>query len=238
MSRNIFKIIGFFAIGMVGGIFADQVAWPYLVEKPLFDKYGYQQQIYVTEKKEVYIQENTALQDAVAKVENTVIALKTGLKSGKTVEGSGIIVSSDGLIVTLADLVPQGSEFSFYVENSKVSYQILKRDLDENLALIKIEKSALLTTGFADAGKIKLGQRVFLLGSLFDKTGTSTIVAAEGIISNINGDYFLTDMAQPEEMKGSALFDIEGNLIGLNSVNDDGKIITIPIDKIKTFAGF
>jgi S1-C subfamily serine protease len=237
MPRGVLKIIGFFAIGMIGGIFADQIAWPYLVEKPLFEKYGYQQQVYVTERKEVYIQENTALQDAVAKVENTVISLKVKTKSGKTIEGSGLVVSSDGLIVTLAELVPQGSEFSFYIENSPVSYQILKRDSLENLALVKIGKSALSTVGFADVDKIKLGERVFLLGNLFEN-GTSGLAVSEGVISSINDNYLSTDIQESEKMKGSALFDIEGRLIGLNTINSDGRIIAIPIDKIKTFAGF
>jgi S1-C subfamily serine protease len=238
MPRSILKIIGFFAIGMVGGIFADQVAWPYLVEKPLFEKYGYQQPVYLTERKEIYIQENIALQDAVSKVENTVITLKTKLKSGNTIEGSGLIISSDGLIVTLAELVPQGSEFSFYFENNLVSYQILKRDLEENLALVKIDKTALPTAGFSDTAKIKLGQRVFLLGNLLDKDGTFTRSVAEGIISSMNESYFLTDIADSENMKGSALFDIEGKLIGVNTINKDGRVITISIDKIKKFAGF
>jgi S1-C subfamily serine protease len=237
MPRNILKIIGFFAIGMVGGIFADQIAWPYLVEKPLFEKYGYQQPVYLTEKKEIYIQENTALQDAVEKVEKTVIAVKTKTKAGKVLEGSGLVVSSDGLIVTLAELVPQGSEFSFYVENEPVSYQILKRDLEKNLALVKLGKTTLSTAGFADIGKIKLGQRVFLLENLFEN-GTSVPAVSEGVISKIGGEYLATDITESEKAKGSALFNTEGSLIGINTVTQDNKIIAIPVDKIKEFAGF
>lgn len=88
--------------------------WPYLIERPLFYKYRLEQSpVYVTERKEVTIEENTALQDAVEKTEKIVVGVKTKLNSGKVLEGSGFIVTADGLIVTLNELVPQGSVFTF-----------------------------------------------------------------------------------------------------------------------------
>jgi len=113
MSKNILKIVAFFIIGTVGGIFADQILWPYFIEKPLFYQYRLEQSpVYVTERKEVTIQENTALKEAIEKVEKTVVGVRTQTKEEKILEGSGLIVTSDGLIVTLAELVPPGSLFS------------------------------------------------------------------------------------------------------------------------------
>ena len=69
MLKNIFKIIAIFILGTVGGIFADQILWPYFVERPLFYQYKLEKSpVYVTERKEVFIQENTALEEAIEKV--------------------------------------------------------------------------------------------------------------------------------------------------------------------------
>jgi len=84
MLKNIFKILAIFIIGMVGGIFADQIFWPYFVERPLFYQYRLEQSpVYVTERKEVYIQENVVLKNAIEKVEKVVVGVRTETKAGK-----------------------------------------------------------------------------------------------------------------------------------------------------------
>jgi len=237
MIKNILKIIGVFILGVVGGIFADQILWPYFIERPLFYQYRLEQSpVYVTEKKEITIQENVALKNAVEKVEKVVIGVRTEVKGGKFLEGSGLIVTSDGWVVTLADLVPQGSDFSFFVDGKKASFQILKRDLKQNLALIELtEVGPLSTSGFADLEKIKLGERVFLIGVIFREKSPQKIVN-EGIIKYFGQEGLIhTNIFEKNILKGSVLFDIEGNVLGLNTIDLEGKVITIPISKIREF---
>ena len=237
MAKNVLKIIGFFVVGMVGGIFADQIFWPYFIEKPLFHQYRLEQSpVYVTEKKEVIIQENTALQEAIEKVDKTVVGVKAQTKTGEVLEGSGLIVTSDGLLVTLAELVPQGSEFAFFVDGEAVSYQILKRDATENLALVKLGEAKLPTVVFADFNKLKLGERVFLVGIVFDEKVSSQVIN-EGVVKKIDKNLIKTNIAETDNIKGSPLFNIAGEVIGLNTINSEGKIIAIPIPKIKEFIG-
>jgi len=234
MLKNIFKILAIFLLGMGGGAL---VFYQYRLE---------QKPVYVTEKKEVIIQENTALKSAVDKTEKTVIGVRTKLESGEVLEGSGLIVTSDGLVVTLADLVPQGSVFSFYINGSSTSYQILKRDLKENLALIKIGQTNMPTLSFADLEKIKLGERIFLIGNVFSAKGgpalggngkISYLAANEGIVRNFNEDFIETNISEKNYLSGSPLFNIEGEVLGINTINSEGKVIAIPISKIKIFIG-
>lgn len=240
MWKNIFKIVAIFIISMVGGIFADQIFWPYFVERPLFYQYRLEKNpIYVTERKEITIQENTALKNAIEKVEKVVIGVKTKTGTGKILEGSGLILTSDGLVVTLADLVPQGSNFSFFVDEEPVHFQILKRDLKENLALVKLEATNLPTVSFSDFEKLKLGERVFLVGitpSSIESWVKKTV--NEGIVKSFDKDSIETNIFEKNNLAGSPLFDIEGNVLGLNTVDKEGKVIAIPISKIKSFAGF
>jgi len=240
LKGNLFKIIILFIVGMVGGIFAEEILWPYFVERPLFYQYRLEKNpIYVTEIKEITIQENTAFKNAIEKVEKVVVGVKTRTGTGKTLEGSGLILTSDGLMVTLASLVPQGSTFSFFVEGKSVSFQILKRDLKENLALVKINEANLPTVGFSNFEKLKLGERVFLVGvtSSSIEGGVKKLVN-EGIVRSFDENLIETNIFEKSNLAGSPLFDIEANILGLNSINSEGRVVSIPVPKIKTFAGF
>ena len=241
--KTLLKILAIFILGIFGGIFADQILWPYFIEKPLFYQYRLEQSpVYVTEKKEVTITENIALQNAIEKVEKTIIGVQTKTKTGKILAGSGLILTSDGLIVTLADLVPQGGNSSFFVDGETASFQILKRDLKENLALIKIEKTNLPTVGFANLEKLKLGERVFLVGMAQPPNGgwvaSPGLVVNEGIVKSFDENSIQTNIFEKIRLQGSPLFNIEGEVLGLNTIDSEGKIITIPISKIKSFSGF
>jgi len=238
MSKFILKVIALFIIGTIGGIFADQILWPYFIERPLFYEYRLDKApVYINETREIIIQENTALKNIVEKVEKSVAGVKTQTKAGKFLQGSGLIISSDGLMVTLAELVPYGSTFNFYIDEKKVVCKILKRDLEQNLALIKIEQENLPTVKFADLEKLKLGERVFLVGVIF-KEKTPQKMVNQGIIKYFGEDSINTNIFESKALQGSPLFDIEGNVLGLNTVDSYGKVITIPISKIKIFTGF
>jgi S1-C subfamily serine protease len=105
----------------------------------------------------------------------------------------------------------------------------------ENLALLKIEKGDLQPVSFGDFEKIRLGQRVFLIGFIF-KGKTQKKVVNEGILKYFDQNSIETNIFENSSLIGSPLFDIEGNLIGLNFV-EEGKIFAIPISKIKPFLG-
>ena len=237
MSKNILKIIAVFILGMGGGIFADQIFWPYIVERPLFFAYRLEQApVYVTERKEITIQENTALQDAVEKVEKAVVGIQAKTQTGRTFKGSGLVITSDGLMVTLNELVPQGEKFVFFVDGDTLSYQVLKRDKKANLALVKLEAERLPTLGFADASKLRLGQRVFLVGAVLLQDGLQKIVN-EGIIRAIDNDSISTTIFEKSILAGSPLFTIEGEVIGLTVVDKEGQVSAIPVSAIRAFAG-
>ncbi len=244
MGKNILKIIIIFIIGMAGGIFSEQIFWPYFIEKPLFYKYRLEQRpIYVTEKKEVIIQENVALKNALEKAEKMIVGIKTKTKTGKILEGSGLIITSDGLVVTLADLTPHDAEIKIFWEGKMPAFQVLKRDLKENLALIKIEENNLPTAGFADLEKLRRGERVFLVGAIFEESATINFndkvnkIASEGIVRTFNENSIQTNIFEEKILQGSPLFDIEGNVLGLNTIDREGRIIAIPAPQIRSFTG-
>ena len=244
MIKQISKVAAIFLLGIIGGILGQFFVFSFLIdnryflEKLPFLKQLKERQVIVNPKEEIFIEENTALTKAIEKVEKTVAGVKSKSPDNQILEGSGLLVTSDGLLLTLASLVPRGSEFYFYLDNKFVAYQILKRDLEKNLALVKIsdeKTNSFPTIGWADNERTKLGKRIFLVANSFNPIGSKFI--EEGIIRSIGEDYFLTNISAKENLQGSPLFDIEGRAIGLNFV-ENGKMITIPIQNIRSFLGF
>ena len=250
MAKSIFKIIAVFVIGTVGGIFADQILWPYFIERPLFHEYRLEQSpVYVTEKTKttLYIQENLALREAVEEVAPAVVGVKTETLGGNILEGAGVVLTSDGFIVTLASMIPTGSDFYFFVDDKWPAYQVLKRDSENDLALIKLEMGGFKTRGFADMEKTKLAEPVFLVGMDFSQPVATTtkqfltspeITVNQGIITSLNENIIQTNISETQDMSGSTMFNIEGEVVGLSVVGKDGEVSAVPITIIRAFAGF
>lgn len=237
MAKNILKIVIFFVVGMAGGIFSEQIFWPYFVERPLFYQYGLDNSsVYITEERQVIVQENTALSQSIEKVDQSVVGVKTHKTTGIVLEGSGLIVTSDGLVVTLAELVPQDASSLFFIDGKQEQFQLLKRDLKNNLALIKLERANLKTASFANLDDLKLGERVFLVGVVFEKQEPLKAVN-QGIVRFFDKTRIQTNITEKYTLAGSPLFNIKGEVLGLNTIDSEGKVVAIPVSIIKEFIG-
>lgn len=237
--KNILKIIGILFLGILGSLIFQALIFPWMLSDPYFEKFEFvksfkEGKIVVNPKEQIYIQENTALQSSVEKTEKSIVAIQA--KTEKAVFlGSGFIITSDGLIITVADLVPTGAKIIVFLGQEQFTPQIIKKDLKNNLVLLKIEKSGISTTSFFDPDKIKLGQRIFLIGKNATTLETSV---NEGIIKSLVDDTIITNIVESLYFRGGPLFDIEGRLVGVNMVDSSGKVSSISVKTIKTFAGF
>jgi len=150
-------------------------------------------------------------------------------------EGSGIILTSDGLVLTLSDLVPADWETKVFLDGREIIPKVLQRK--NNLALLKIEERNLPTVSFADFEKIKLGERVFLVGDIFENE-TQKKVVNEGIIKTFDQNLIQTNITEGKNLQGSSLFNIEGQLMGLNQIDKTGAVSAISIKIIRESFGF
>jgi Do/DeqQ family serine protease len=142
-------------------------------------------------------------------------------------EGSGVILSPDGYIVTNNHVVDESINLQV-VTNDGHEYKakVIGRDPNTDIALIKIEGKNLpyLTWGNSDA--LKLGEWVLAVGNPFNLTSTVTagIVSAKSRSLNIiQGQklplesFIQTDAAVNPGNSGGALVDSRGNLVGINT---------------------
>ncbi|MBU3934594.1 serine protease, partial [Patescibacteria group bacterium] len=212
--------------------------FPYFLTHPYFSQFQFIKnfkdgKVIINTREEVIVAEETALEKAINKVGKSVVGIET-IKNEETIVGSGLILTSDGLIITLFELAPTGSVSSVIIDGEKIEAQVIKRDLEKDLALLKVERTNLKTCGFSDPKQIQAGKRLFLLGVI----PTSFLQTVnEGIVKRLNENIVRTNIIESASAKGSPLFDIEGNFIGLSLVDYLGQVSTIPIQKIKEFAG-
>lgn len=146
--------------------------------------------------------------------------------------GSGVIVSTDGYIVTNNHVVENANEIDVVMNNNK-SYKatIIGRDADTDLALIKIEEKNLPAIAFANSDSALVGEWVVAVGNPFNLASTVTagIISAKGRNINILGDqmsrgsstaiesFIQTDAAVNPGNSGGALVNVSGELIGINT---------------------
>lgn len=160
--------------------------------------------------------------------------------------GSGVIVSSDGYIVTNHHVLAGADEIAVTMNNSKKEYiaKVIGTDKGSDLAVIKIDAQNLEPVTLSRAKDIKLGDVVFAIGNPFGVGQTVT----QGIISALNKNhvginqyenFIQTDASINPGNSGGALIDSRGALIGINSAilsesgGNNGIGFTIPVDMMR-----
>ena len=143
--------------------------------------------------------------------------------------GSGIIISSDGYIVTNNHVVEDADEVTVTLSTKKTyKAKVIGRDASYDLAVIKIDATNLPFLLYGNSDDVKIGQWVLAIGYPLDleTTVTAGIVSAKARQLGLNKSkagasavesYIQTDAAVNRGNSGGALINTEGKLVGINS---------------------
>ncbi len=136
--------------------------------------------------------------------------------------GSGFIISGDGYILTNAHVVEAADEITVKLTDKReFKAKVIGSDRRTDVALIKIEGSALPTVKFGDPSRLKVGEWVIAIGSPFgfENSVTAGIVSAKGrSLPQENFVPFIqTDAAVNPGNSGGPLFNLKGEVVGINS---------------------
>lgn len=136
--------------------------------------------------------------------------------------GSGFIISDDGYVLTNHHVINGASEVIVRLaDRRELVAEIIGSDEASDLALIKVEGDGLPTVKLGASEALKVGEWVFAIGSPygFDRSVTAGIVSAKG--RNLPNDNYVpfiqTDVAINPGNSGGPLFNMEGEVIGINS---------------------
>lgn len=141
----------------------------------------------------------------------------------KEATGSGVIISTDGYIVTNNHVVEGADELTVTLnDNREYSATIVGTDKTTDLALIKISAKNLPAITIGESDKLKVGEWVLAVGNPFNLNSTVTagIVSAKARSLGANGveAFIQTDAAINAGNSGGALVNTKGELVGVNAM--------------------
>lgn len=136
--------------------------------------------------------------------------------------GSGFLVSSDGFILTCAHVVENATEILVRLtDRREFTAKVIGADRRSDVALLKIDATALPQVRIGDPEKVRVGEWVLAIGSPFgfESSATVGIVSAKGrSLPRENYVPFIqTDVAINPGNSGGPLFNMKGEVIGINS---------------------
>ena len=137
--------------------------------------------------------------------------------------GSGFIIDPSGLVVTNNHVIADADEINVILnDGTKLTAQLVGKDSKSDLALLRVHSTApLKSVKFGDSNRLRLGEWVIAIGNPFSLGGTVTA----GIVSARNRDinsgpydnYIQTDAAINRGNSGGPLFNLDGEVIGVNT---------------------
>lgn len=172
------------------------------------------------------------LQEIAAKVIPSVVCIQNFKQNNRSMnlepagEGSGIIMTQDGYIITNAHVVKDATSLKVVLSDGKTyEAKLIGSDSSTDLALIKIDATNLTTAEFGDSSQLKVADTVVAIGNPggleFNSSVTVGYVSALGRSIETSAGYTMhaiqTDAAINPGNSGGALVNIYGQVIGINS---------------------
>jgi serine protease Do len=136
--------------------------------------------------------------------------------------GSGFVLSSDGYILTNHHVIKDAEEIIVrFSDRSEYEAKVLGSDERSDVALLKVDAKNLKTVKLGDSTSLKVGEWVLAIGTPFgfDHSATAGIISALGrsLPSDSYVPFIQTDVAINPGNSGGPLFNLDGEVIGINS---------------------
>ena len=138
--------------------------------------------------------------------------------------GSGFVIDASGIIVTNNHVIADADEVSVnFNDGTKIDAEIIGRDVKTDIAVLRIDPGGkvLKAVPFGDSEAMRVGDWVLAIGNPFGLGGSVTIGIVSAIGRDINSgpydDYIQTDAAINRGNSGGPLFNMKGEVIGINT---------------------
>ena len=233
-----------FTVGGVGGVYFDQHVLPFIRSNQYLSQFAFlartAENITIINKTEqVIIKEDDSINEVASLASNAVVNIVSIseqkdpiTKLVKTIDqsGTGVIVTSDGLLVTYRSaIIEKNANYQTFLSNGKY-YEAKLLGIDEfsNLAFLKIDVPNLTAISFGDSSEVRPGKKLVAIGNSF---GEYQNRYAAGLLSSIEKTFnlagktvasseklegvFENDFNNQNEYVGGPVIGYSGNMIGL-----------------------
>ncbi len=183
---------------------------------------------------------SNAVTELAERVSPSVVNVNAGRRGG-----TGIVWSSDGLVVTASHVIGHSGTATVTAEDGKeLEAKVVGRDPYSDVALLKVEAAGLTPIRLASADGIKVGQFVLALADAFGRkaSATSGIITSHrrsmrGFWGVMIEDAVVSDAKLNPGYSGGPLVDASGNLLGMNVAYFAGRGVAVSADTLKETVG-
>ncbi len=137
--------------------------------------------------------------------------------------GSGFVIDPKGIVITNNHVIKGADEITVnFVDGSKLKAKILGTDAKTDIAVLQVKpEKPLQSVDFGDSKKLRVGDWVMAIGNPFGLGGSVTLGIVSARNRDINSgpydDFIQTDAAINRGNSGGPLFDMSGNVVGINT---------------------
>lgn len=270
ITKKVIFILVLMVFGGLGGIIADRYFFPYLSTTKFFSKYDFLKKgsdniTIINKTEQVTVQEETSISKITNKASSSivniisledretrsVISKRSATIGSGTKNGTGVIVTGDGLIMTYSSAINLvDSKYKVMTYDGNVyDASLVGVDSFSNLAFLKINGNNLPAVSFADSDDIRSGEKIIAIANSAEAY-TNRYVS--GLISDMDSSYNLsgltlssseklegvyeTDVDYKDYFVGGPAVDYDGQVAGIVGViekNNTQSHFLIPANKVK-----
>lgn len=172
LIKIVLLAIAVFVIGGIGGVFSDRYLLPKISQHPFLSKCAFlkkaNENVTVIEKTEqVIVKEEDSIGKIISRPSSAMVNILSISKSGLLKNGSGFVVTGDGLIVTYLDsIIAEDATYKIFIsDGSEYDAELAGIDNYSNLVYLRISKSNLPAISFINSDEVEAGKKIIVLGN-------------------------------------------------------------------------
>ena len=199
----------------------------------------------------VYTSEELRNMAVYKKCKDSVVQILAESSLSDSGQGSGVILSSDGYIVTNKHVVGSGTDFSIvFSDESSASATLVGYDSLSDIAILKTEKEGLVPMELGSSEDLTVGQTLLAIGNPYGYTWSLTsgmVSGVERMVSTSTSASVIPNMIQTDALinpgnSGGPLLDTQGRMVGLvssiysTSGSAQGISFALPVESVRDIA--
>ena len=199
----------------------------------------------------VYTSEELRNMAVYKKCKDSVVQILAESSLSDSGQGSGVILSSDGYIVTNKHVVGSGTDFSIvFSDESSARATLVGYDSLSDIAILKTEKEGLVPMELASSEDLTVGQTLLAIGNPYGYTWSLTsgmVSGVERMVSTSTSASVIPNMIQTDALinpgnSGGPLLDTQGRMVGLvssiysTSGSAQGISFALPVESVRDIA--
>ena len=199
----------------------------------------------------VYTSEELRNMAVYKKCKDSVVQILAESSLSDSGQGSGVILSSDGYIVTNKHVVGSGTDFSIvFSDESSARATLVGYDSLSDIAILKTEKEGLVPMELGSSEDLTVGQTLLAIGNPYGYTWSLTsgmVSGVERMVSTSTSATVIPNMIQTDALinpgnSGGPLLDTQGRLVGLvssiysTSGSAQGISFALPVESVRDIA--